>query len=146
MTADPAAEPGFDLRAFGRRVALARNGAGLTQSELAELVDRTRASIAGIEGGHSATTLPQLAVLAGALGVSVDWLMTGRIGDVPTELVLQLRRFRAGWAHVLDGNRGLGWPEQATCVEMPRAFVAELDQVLDAIDPKEAPDGREAAG
>lgn len=139
------AEPGFDLRAFGRRVALARGGAGLTQTELAERVDRTRASIAGIEGGHSATTLPQLAVLADALGVTVDWLMTGRIGEAPTELVLQLRRFRAGWMTVLEKNRELGWPEQAVCVEMPRGFVAELDQVLAAIEPKGVDDGREAA-
>lgn len=132
-TSKPAA--GFELAAFGQRVALARRGAGLNQSELADLIGRSRASVTNIERGHAATSLPQVVVLADTLDVSVGWLMTGQVGDAPSELLVHLRKIRATWQRVLDGNRGLGWPEHAECVQMPRDFVRDIDSVLDTSTP-----------
>lgn len=66
---------------FGRRVAQARDGAGLTQSELAEKIGLSRASIANIEAGRQRIVLHQAMEIADALNLS-------SISDLlPTDLV-----------------------------------------------------------
>lgn len=131
--------PAVDLVGFGRRLRIARAAAGLTQTELGTRVNRTRATIANIEAGRATTSLDQVGALCKALGVAVDWLLLGNgatTGDVPVEFLLRVRRVRDSWQRILDGNRALGWPEQATCVEMPRTFVADLDRLLAADGPR----------
>jgi transcriptional regulator with XRE-family HTH domain len=53
---------------FGRRLAIARREASLTQAELARKVGLSRASIANIEGGKQRVFLDQVFELAQAIG------------------------------------------------------------------------------
>lgn len=61
-------------RDVGRRVAELRRKQGLTQAEIAEVVDVTVAYFARIEGGRENLTIESLAKLAGALSVRVSEL------------------------------------------------------------------------
>lgn len=62
---------------YGRRLALARTAAGLSQSEFAARLGLTRSSVANIEAGRQAAPARQVVVTARELEVSVGWLMTG---------------------------------------------------------------------
>jgi transcriptional regulator with XRE-family HTH domain len=55
---------------FGRRVAQARDSAGLTQSGLADKIGLSRASIANIEAGRQRIVLHQALEIADALSIS----------------------------------------------------------------------------
>lgn len=66
---------------FGRRVAYARESAGLTQAELAECIGLSRASVANIEAGRQRIVLHQAIEISEALRLS-------SISDLlPTDLV-----------------------------------------------------------
>ncbi len=70
MSAPPNAES-------GRRVAEARRNAGLTQPQLAEKVDASRATIARIEAGESAPSVTIALAIARELGEPVETLFGG---------------------------------------------------------------------
>ncbi|MBN8493226.1 MAG: helix-turn-helix transcriptional regulator [Burkholderiales bacterium] len=60
---------------FGRRLAKARDHAGLTQDELAAAADMAQSTLAHAEKhGHGSRKTPQLAA---ACGVNAHWLATG---------------------------------------------------------------------
>jgi len=122
----------LDPKAFGRRVAEARKAAGLSQTALAKQLGRSRANITNIERGHNLTSLSLLTELAATLKVSIDWLVSGVIVETPDAALLQLRKIRATWQDLADGNRALGWPEHADVVRMPLDFVRDLDTLLPA--------------
>jgi transcriptional regulator with XRE-family HTH domain len=56
------------------RLALARKQAGLTQGQVAEMMNLSRPSISEMEAGRRNVTAPELAKLAEIYGVSVGWL------------------------------------------------------------------------
>src|SRR5688500_14623599 len=56
-------------RAIGRRIAAARQAAGLTQRELAERIGWPRFSLINLELGRRGTTIEKLDAVAAALGV-----------------------------------------------------------------------------
>jgi len=56
-------------RAIGRRIAAARQAAGLTQRELAERMGWPRFSLINLELGRRSTTVEKLDAVAAALGV-----------------------------------------------------------------------------
>ena len=58
-----------------RRLRLAREQAGLTQAQAAELLELHRPSVTEIEAGRRRVTAEELATLSDLYGVSVDWLM-----------------------------------------------------------------------
>jgi len=71
------------MNTFGDRVASARERVKLRQTELAERVGVTPGAINKIESGESKGAKPStLAALARALGVSMEWLATGKEGYV----------------------------------------------------------------
>ena len=61
----------------GERIAEARKRAGTSQKDLAVLVDKTQQTITNWETGRSAPSLDDLATISRALGVSIDWVVTG---------------------------------------------------------------------
>jgi len=63
-----------DLAEVGRRIALARNAAGLTQEELANRLGVTRRSLQGYEAGRVAP-LRHLDRLSELLGRSISWFL-----------------------------------------------------------------------
>ena len=74
--------PEFELK---HRVKLAREYAGLSQSELAELTGLSRGGIAKIESGESETRRSSITLIAFATGVNRQWLENGETptGDNP---------------------------------------------------------------
>lgn len=61
-------------RAFGRKLRVAREEAGLSQGDLAERVDLSRTSITNIEKGNQQPTLKLAVKLAEEVGVSLSAL------------------------------------------------------------------------
>lgn len=67
---------------LGKRVKQARERAGMTQSELGAVFDKTGSLVTKIETGHSGLRWPALAKVARVLRVSSDWLIG--LTDDPT--------------------------------------------------------------
>ncbi|EOD66871.1 helix-turn-helix domain-containing protein [Amycolatopsis vancoresmycina] len=63
--------------AFGKRLKLARSTAGLTQTQLGELIGLTRSSVANLEAGRQAASAELAVRAANAVGAGVQWLLTG---------------------------------------------------------------------
>jgi len=71
------------MSTFGERVAAARERLRLRQNELAVRVGVTPGSINKIESGETKGAKPgTLVALARALGVSMEWLATGKEGYI----------------------------------------------------------------
>ena len=71
---------GPDIATFGDRVAAAREAAGMSQTDLARRLGVKLATIRGWEDDLSEPRANKLSMMAGLLGVSIVWLLTGR-GD-----------------------------------------------------------------
>lgn len=61
-------------RAFGRRMQEARKAKGFTQYDLADLLEVSHVQVAFWEMGRNGPRVEKLPAIAGALGVSLDWL------------------------------------------------------------------------
>ena len=68
---------------LGRRIAEARNRAGLTQQQCADAVGLDRTSLAKVENGHRRTTVLELVRLAETLETRVEWF----VEDAPQSVV-----------------------------------------------------------
>ena len=66
----------FDYVAIGRRVRNVRKRKGITQSDLAEMVDKSTAHISYIETGAKTMSLETFVAIANALNVSADELLS----------------------------------------------------------------------
>lgn len=64
------------------RLKEARVQAGLTQSQVANLLRLQRPSVSEMEAGRRGVSAEELATLADTYGVSVTWLLDGEAGDV----------------------------------------------------------------
>lgn len=87
---------------LGERIAMLRRGMGWNQSELARRLHISTSAVGMYEQGRREPSLASLVELAGVLGVSVDYLLTGKpltAGD--TEAIA-----RAARAPVKPGRRG----------------------------------------
>jgi HTH-type transcriptional regulator, cell division transcriptional repressor len=73
-----------DQATFGDRVAGAREAAGLTQKQLAGKIGIKLTTLRGWEDDLTEPRANKLQMLAGLLGVSMTWLLTGQ-GEGPTE-------------------------------------------------------------
>lgn len=67
---------------FGDRLAAARDGAGLSQRDLADRLGVKTSTIAAWEDDRKEPRANRLSMLSGILGISLSWLMTGQ-GDGP---------------------------------------------------------------
>ena len=59
---------------IGNRLRLAREQAGLSQRQVAKMVNLHRPSVSEIEAGHRKVSAEELAEFARIYGVSMDWL------------------------------------------------------------------------
>lgn len=64
-------------KAVGERLKAAREGAGLTQQELAAKVELSQKQISVLEGGLQLPMAGKLPTIVRVVGGSVDWLLTG---------------------------------------------------------------------
>ena len=103
MTGDVTLGPGWydaDTATLGDRITGAREAAGLSQTELARRLGVRLATIRAWEDDQADPRANKLQMLAGLLGVSIMWLLTGK-GDgldspaqnapLPDDLLAQLR-------------------------------------------------------
>ena len=67
--------------AIARRLALARQQAGLSQGQVAKLLGVHRPTISEIESGRRRVAAEELAQLASIYGVDATWLTSGSSGD-----------------------------------------------------------------
>ena len=72
-----------DQATLGDRIAAAREAAGLTQAELAQRLGVRRPTLRDWEDDRAEPRANRLQMLAGCLGVSLRWLMTGEGEDPP---------------------------------------------------------------
>ena len=77
----------IDAATFGDRVAAAREGANLTQEELARRLGVKLATILNLENDHSEPRANKLQMMAGMLNVSLRWLLTGEGEGIETPFV-----------------------------------------------------------
>jgi len=67
---------------LGQRIRMRRQALKLTQQQVAEALELTPQHISAIEQDKRAPSLPSLAKLAEELGVTVDYLVTGKEGVI----------------------------------------------------------------
>lgn len=67
--------------AFADRIAARRTALGLSRRKLAEVVGGLPMSIRAYESGYQLPPADRLAQLAAALGVTVEWLVSGEDGS-----------------------------------------------------------------
>ena len=65
----------IDYKAIGQRIKIARIKKGITQENVADIIDMTPAHISNVETGKTKVSLPALIEIANALSVSVDTLL-----------------------------------------------------------------------
>ncbi|MEW6090054.1 MAG: helix-turn-helix transcriptional regulator [Pseudomonadota bacterium] len=61
----------------GGRIRAARKDAGLTQDQLAGMIDKSVETISNLERGHTAPSLETLGLVAKALEQPVEWFLSG---------------------------------------------------------------------
>ena len=74
---------GDEASTFGDRLALAREKAGMDQTQLARRLGVKMATIRNWEADRSEPRANRLSMLSGLLGVSIVWLMTGEGEGAP---------------------------------------------------------------
>lgn len=76
---------------IGFRIAALRRSAGMSQAELARKLKITPSAIGMYEQGRREPSLETVADMAGVLGVSIDFLVTGRaVNDREKQMVEQM--------------------------------------------------------
>ena len=94
-----------DMATFGDRLAAAREEQGLDQAQLARRLGIRLTTLAGWEEDRAEPRANKLQMLAGLLGVSITWLLSGQ-GEGPEadlmELLAELRRVRVEQARLTE--------------------------------------------
>ena len=70
---------------IGRRIGFARRRLGISQEALSEQLGVSPAAVGAYEQGRRSPSAAMLVALSKTLGVSIDFLLTGKPGD-PSEL------------------------------------------------------------
>ncbi len=86
-TKDRRPKPNMELAA---RIVAAREVLGLNTEQLAQRIGATVATVSGWETGKSQPRTNRLVTLAGILGVSPSWLLSG-LGDGPVSVTAETR-------------------------------------------------------
>ena len=117
MTSDLEQGPGWydgDTATFGDRMTGAREAAGLSQTELARRMGVKVATVRAWENDQSEPRANKLQMLAGMLGVSIMWMLTGKgdgldgpetaepLSDDLLALLAELRSMKVDQARLAD--------------------------------------------
>ena len=127
----PISEPGWfdaDTATFGDRITGAREAAGMSQAELARRIGVKLKTIRAWENDQSEPRANRAGMLAGLLGVSLMWLLSGQ-GDGPTGPTEQIDEDLEKCLIDLRAIR----QEQAQLVERMGRLEKRLRSVLEAV-------------
>ncbi|MCP4154414.1 MAG: helix-turn-helix transcriptional regulator [bacterium] len=101
----------YKFKKIGERIAKARGDREMRQIEFAEILNISRSNLSRIENGAVRPTLDILLILKNKLGISIDWMLTGKgdsAGMAPIEydsevreLLEFMKRNRAMKYHIL---------------------------------------------
>lgn len=83
-----------DYIAIGGRIREARKGAGLTQTELAEMLELTQPAITAIESGIVSLTIDNLFVISQVLGQPMEYFLGVGSGELKVDEVQWLQLLR----------------------------------------------------
>jgi transcriptional regulator with XRE-family HTH domain len=75
-------EPGEQYMTLGKRIRERRQSMKVTQQELAKALGLTSQHVSAIEQDKRSPSVASLATIAEELGVSIDYLVTGREGII----------------------------------------------------------------
>lgn len=104
-----------EITTFGDRIAGGREAAGMTQTHLARALGVRLATLRGWENDMSEPRANKLQMLAGVLGVSIGWLLTGE-GNGP------------------DGPQDtMPAPDARAALAEMRQLAAETDRIADRL-------------
>lgn len=111
---------------IGRRLARAREAAGLSQIQVAEYLSVNRESVSYVENGHRPIDLPTLHRLTDLYGVSLSWFLDeDESPDEPVPALVDGIAFRA---HDLSAR---DW-ETVSWVKRIAMNLDDLNHILDA--------------
>ena len=82
----------FDQEEFGKRLRKIRIAYGITQEKLAEEVNVSWTHISKIERGTAGCSIDLLIALSDYLGISTDYLLTGREMSIERNRILSVIR------------------------------------------------------
>ena len=74
-----------DLKAIGKRILEKRKQLNLTQEQLAEQMDVSIQMVSNLERGNKAIKIDNLIKISQILGVSTDYILTGKQSDIDAE-------------------------------------------------------------
>ena len=80
----------MDYYEIGQRIRARRKALGLSQEQLAELVDISVTHMSHIETGNTKLSLPVLVALAAVLHVTTDHLLFGQMGAEQDDAVAEI--------------------------------------------------------
>lgn len=75
-----------NYKELGQRIKSVRQNMCLTQDNLSEMVGCNTSHISNIENNYTKLSLNVLVAIANALGVSVDYLLSGQLNDTSSAL------------------------------------------------------------
>lgn len=82
----------IDYKQLGARIREERLHLRLTQAQLAEAIDISDTYMGAIERGERGLSLDTLVLLAGRLGVTVDFLLSDSVSDTDTNIMEQFKQ------------------------------------------------------
>ena len=85
-----------DYKKLGERVREERLHLRLTQAQLAEAIDISDTYMGAIERGERGLSLDTLVMLAGRLGVTVDFLLADSVSDTDKNIMEQFKQIMDG--------------------------------------------------
>jgi len=119
-------------RRIGSRLSIARERAGLSQSQVAAEMDLHRPSISQIEAGRRAVAAEELAKFAGIYSVDIKWLagVSDLKGTTPmvAEMKMKEKRRRIGYRLSIARERAaLSQFQVAVEMDLPRPSISEIE-------------------
>lgn len=85
-----------DYKKLGERIREERRHLRLTQAQLAEAIDISDTYMGAIERGERGLALDTLVMLAGRLGVTVDYLLSDSVSDTDSNIMEQFKQIMDG--------------------------------------------------
>lgn len=85
-----------DYKKLGERIREERRHLRLTQAQLAEAIDISDTYMGAVERGERGLSLDTLVMLAGRLGVTVDYLLSDSVSNTDSNIMEQFKQLMDG--------------------------------------------------